>query len=513
MVKRRVKKLETSWVDVGEEDDESEDLSASATSFGTATKSSTHFVSTPKRRGLRSSSLIMPKVEREVSTPKPRKRRQESIQVVQAPRPQVPRAQEQPNNYARHARHAGNVSASAFGWVLDILLGGLQILKTPLTYAFACYMFIGLMMVVSNAVTNKISTALSPVCRIPGASMIVPSFCANPVKLNFSGSATPEPEFDHLMEVQRHFEHLLYQSVDYYAVPTFMKLSQSAMRDVREVVRYSHIKSKNELILEFDTFISAASQASWDLETFNSHIGRTVDRIMLTNRWTQRTLDQIAGPNITRGAIGMLMDTVLAPFQPVQYTEDAVLDLYIQQSDETQKEISELLTEAQIVFALLRALEESVDAIHGITARDTEYAQVARDEILATMWSKLGGNRKQRKMFESQLKVLKQVSAYGKTAYANIAGAVLKLQTMSAEIDQLRERMMSVDPTLDRQKLPLSVHLQNVQLGLQRLEEARAYARDGRQQKSRQAMEKGREVFGDLPQGDFASPLVIEGKT
>ena len=268
------------------------------------------------------------------------------------------------------------------------------------------------------------------------------------------------------------------------------------MRDVREVVRFSHLRSKNELVYEFNTFIDAASQASWDLETFNSHVGRTVDKVLITARWTQRTLDDIQGPNKTEGLIGGIVSTLLAPFQPLKFTEDAVLDQYIKHGDAVQQEINDLLVEAQAVFALLKSLEDTLDAIHGISVRDTQYAQVSRDELLAELWTKLGGNSKQMRKFDSDLNILKQISIYGQTAYTHIAGAVLKLQSMSAEIDQLKERMSSVDVP-GRPSIPLAVHLESIQMGVERLEDARTSARDRRTESSRQIMDRARNAQGD----------------
>ena len=496
-----------SWIDVADSDQET-DFQQSATSNQSRSKSAaTSSIQPPRRVSRRmasskvqspySSGFIMPMLEREVpSASKPRKRRLDASSSG-SERILKPKQQAIPKQKLALAEGVVKVLTTTLSWIFEVLLGSLQVIKTPLTYALGLYLLFGMLIIASNAVTSRLSAALTPVCRLPGSTYLFPTLCESPIKFGFDSDTAVEPEFDNLMQVQQKFEDLLHQSVDYYAVPAFMKHSQSAMRDVREVVRYSTLKSKNELMLEFDAFINAASQASWDLETFNSHIGRTVDRIMLTAQWTQRTLDQISSPNATRGLIGKAVDALMAPFQPVKYTEDTVLDLYIKHSDEVQQEIGDLLTEAQAVFSLLRSLEDTIDAIHGVTARDTYYTNLGRDEVLAELWSRLGGNRKQKAMFNSQLKVLKQISTYGQAAYTNIGGAILKLQTMSAEIDQLKERLMSVEPDSGKPNIPLSVHLENIRLGVERLEEARAFARDARLEKSRAVIGAGRQAFGD----------------
>lgn len=532
MPRTRFHEMEGSWVDIAASDQE--DAASLTTSSSrprpkrAAPALNNSAIKAPRRISARqstsssqhASNFIMPKLEAEsqistststatlLSVAKARKRKVdvEYLDLDRDLKAKVAKTKKKDSVYDG----ASWILSAGLGWVFDVLSGSLQVVKTPLTYVIGIYLLFGLMVVASNAVTSRLSAALTPVCRIPGSGLIFSSLCQSSVKFEVEPNA--EPEFDNLMQIQQSFEQLLQQSVDYYAVPAFMKQSQSAMRDVREVVRYGPLKSKNELILEFDTFISAASQASWDLESFNSHIGRTVDRIMLTARWTKMTLDEIAGPNITKGIVGNAVEKLMTPFQPVKFTEDAVLDLYIKHSDEVQHEILDLLLEAQAVFSLLKAMEDTLDSIHGIIARDTYYAKLGRDEVLAELWSRLGGNRKQKAMFEWQLKVLKQISIYGQAAYTNIGGAILKLQTMSAEIDQLKERLVSVDSGSEKGRVPLSVHLENIQLGVERLQEARGYARDARMEKRRAVIERGGEMLGHDANGLPESRKELPGK-
>ena len=520
MGKRKAKKLESSWVDVGSEDDEKESLKASISSKSPSEGST---VQEPLRRSGRetrqkqpgrawASDFIMPALDKEMPSPQ---RRSISSQVRKRTKAKVqiedPIHEPRSSSSDKLIDHASKFAESTFLYLLALLGRALSILKTPLSYALAVYLLIGVLTIAQNILTSKVSAALTPICRIPGVSWVATGLCSSPVQLDFTSPNAPQPEFDELMKVQNRFEELLTQSGDDYAIPGFMKQSQLAMRDVREVVRFSQLHSKNELLLEFNTFIEAASQTSWDLETFNSHVGRTVDKILITARWTQRTLDDIAGPNTTRGAIGQIFGTLLAPFQPIKFTEDVVLDQYIKHSDAVQGEISDLLTEAQAVFALLRSLEETLDAIHGIAARDTQYAEASREEVLALLWTKLGGNSRQVNKFERDLTTLKKVAIYGKAAYTNIAAAVLKLQAMSAEIDQLKERLVSVDASPDRPQIPLSLHLENIQSGVERLEEARAYTRDKRNKYSQQIMDKARGAYGDPTDPLLQVPPVRKG--
>ena len=88
---------------------------------------------------------------------------------------------------------------------------------------------------------------------------------------------------------------------------------------------------RNELVLEFDGFIETARIASYDLQKFNSHVGRAVDSVIATTRWTTRVLDGIQEKNALQGSISSFInDKLLAPFQPLKFTENILLDQYIQ---------------------------------------------------------------------------------------------------------------------------------------------------------------------------------------
>ena len=506
MPKRKTKKLESSWVDIGTEDNENEDLTASTSSKAPSEGSAVFRSLSKSERVARqrqpdniwASDFVMPSLDKE--TPSPRKVSTASkVRKRSKPQMKVEKSVPEPtiSSSDKLYAHAWKIGESTFSYFLALLTDILSILRRPLSYGLAVYLFIGLLVIAQNALFSRLSAALSPVCRIPGIPWVAPSLCSSPVQLNFESANAPQPEFEELIKIQNKFEDLLEQTGDDYAIPAFMKQSQLVMRDVREVVRYSQLRSRNELGFEFNRFIDVASQASWDLETFNSHVGRTVDKVLLTARWTQRALDDIAGLNNTRGPIGDLVSKLLTPFQPIRFTEDVILDQYIKHSDAVQYEISDLLSEAQAVFVLLRSLEQTMDSIHGIAVRDAQYAETSRDDILGLLWTKLGGNSQQVNKFDRDLKILKQISKYGETAYKNIAATILKLQAMSAEIDQLKERLVSVDPVPTRPQIPLHLHLENIQMGVQRLEEARSQTRDRRNAYSQQIMDRARGVYGD----------------
>ena len=366
-----------------------------------------------------------------------------------------------------------------FAWTYDVLGGALHALKTPISYLIAGWLLIGLLVFVRNLLFSSIYSALSPVCRIPGVSFLNLPMCRSSVTIHYAGDEPPAIHFDQLMNVQNKFEAVLQESAGGVSLPLDMKRGETSIRDLRQVVRFSQLHSKNELVLEFDGFIETARIASYDLQKFNSHVGRGVDNILATARWTKRVLDDIVERDGSRGALtSFFNDKLLAPFQPIQFTEDALLDQYIQHTRIVEEEINRLVTEAQALLLVLQNLEDRLDVIHGIAVRDNLYAQGSRAEVLSQLWTMLGGNRSKLGKFDSQLRLLGQVNSYRQNAIAHVSGTLVRLQGMGAELEELRERVGGVELLGGKGSVPLSLHIENIEMGVERLERERKGAKE-----------------------------------
>lgn len=311
-------------------------------------------------------------------------------------------------------------------------------------------------------------------------------------------------EFDKLIEAQSSFEEVLSASAGGASLPLDMKRSEASIRDLKHVVQYSTLPSRNELVFEFSSFIETARQASSDLSKFNSRIGRAVDHILSTNRWTLQVIDGVAAKDASRGRItGWVSDNlnVFAPFQPVALSRDVLLDQYLRHTSAVEEQIMLLIQEAQALLNILDNLDGRLDVIAGIATRDGIKAQDNRDELFAYLWTKLGGNRSSVAKLNQQLELLKDVGAYRRLAWAHVTGTIVKLQAIRDNLEDLRERVAV--PEIVGNKVPLEVHIDNINLGIQRLEaqrdhsrqiEADNYARVVGRSEAAERMIEGREV-------------------
>jgi hypothetical protein len=378
-------------------------------------------------------------------------------------------------------------------WLLDVLGGALKALKRPISWVIAIYAFAGLLTLVQNLLTHSVYSALSPICRLPGSSFLHLPMCQTSTPKLRKEDPARAIEFNQLMTAQSRFEDVLEQSAAGVSLPLDMKRGETSIRDLRQIVRFSQLGSRNELVLEFDGFIETARIASYDLQKFNSHVGRGVDNVLATARWTQRVLDDMALKQSSRGVISFINDKILAPFQPVQLTEGKLLDQYIEHTRIVSGEIEALVIEAQALLGVLQNLEDRLEVIHGIAYRDDMHAQLSKDEILSQLWTLLGGNRAALGKYNKQLGLLRQVGEYRKTAWAHVSGTILKLQAMGAELEELRERVGSAEVLRYRADIPLAVHLESIRLGVERLERGREAARELEKHHLDRVLDRGNE--------------------
>ena len=387
-------------------------------------------------------------------------------------------------------------------WLYEVLGAAMNSLKTPVSYFLAIYLFVGLLVLLRNFATNSVYSALSPICRIPGSSLLNLPMCHS--RISQAAGTEPPVEFDQLANVQSHFEAILEESAGGVTLPLDMKRSETSLRDLRTIIRYGNLPSKNELVFEFNGFIETAGIASSDLQKFNSHVGRAVDNILATARWTKRVLDGVASEHESRGLIpSFLTHSLLSPFQPIKFTEATILGQYTEHTRLVEAEIYRLIDEAQALLLVLRNLDDRLDVIHGIAIRDDKNAHVSKEETMSQLWSMLGGNRKALGKLDSQIKLLSQVNVYRQTAIAHVAGTMLKLQAMGAELEELRERVGTVELVGGKKGVPLSVHIESIEMGVERLEQRRNWARGIENEHLRKALDRdaagtgGREIGVD----------------
>ncbi|KAK5688393.1 hypothetical protein LTS10_000371 [Elasticomyces elasticus] len=374
------------------------------------------------------------------------------------------------NNKDKESMLWQKIARPLLNYAIEVAGLALQNLKPLLGYALLLYILGGALVFGLGFLTNTVNNALTPLCRIPGASFLHLPFCPTTTTSEIQGPA----EFDKLIQAQNQFEDVLASTQVGANLPMDMKRSEASIRDLKHVVQYSSLPSRNELVFEFSGFIETARQASADLSRFNSRIGRAVDQILSTNRWTLSVIDGVSTDQANRGAIGRWVGenlNVWAPFQPVSLSRDVVLDQYLRHTGAVEEQILTLIQEAQALLGILDNLDGRLDVIAAISTRDGMKVAGNKEELFAYLWTKLGGNRSSVSKLENQLTLLKEVTAYKRLAWAHVTTTIVKLQGIQATLEDLRERVAG--PEVLGERVPLEVHIESINLGIERLERQR----------------------------------------
>jgi len=134
-----------------------------------------------------------------------------------------------------------------------------------------------------------------------------------------------------------------------------------------------------------------------------------------------------------------------------------------------------LALEAEVSISDLNTLEEHLKSIHEVVSREDSSIKVAKDELLAQLWTALGGNRKELKGMDKHLTLLKGIGRYRNRALAHVITAQQTLETMAEEMEELRERVAA--PELVGNAIPVEVHMKSIRSGLERLKDRRIGAK------------------------------------
>jgi hypothetical protein len=143
--------------------------------------------------------------------------------------------------------------------------------------------------------------------------------------------------------------------------------------------------------------------------------------------------------------------------------------------DALSANMQRLVLEAEVSVSDLNKLEEHLKSIHEVVSREDSSISAARDELLAQLWTILGGNKAQLKGMVEHRALLNGVGEYRKRALAHVVAALQTLETMAEDMEELRERVAA--PELVGDAIPIDVHMKSIRSGLERLKGRRTGAK------------------------------------
>jgi hypothetical protein len=129
--------------------------------------------------------------------------------------------------------------------------------------------------------------------------------------------------------------------------------------------------------------------------------------------------------------------------------------------------LERLILEAEVSVAHLDKLEQKLGSIHELVSLEDASITKEKADLLAQLWTILGGNRDKIDRMDNHHALFKDVGGYRERALAVIVPALQMMDTMEADLEELRQR--AVAPQLVGDAIPIEVHIKNLRSGVERL--------------------------------------------
>lgn len=137
--------------------------------------------------------------------------------------------------------------------------------------------------------------------------------------------------------------------------------------------------------------------------------------------------------------------------------------------------LGKLILQGQVVLDLLARLEEHLVVIHEMCMRESLVITDARDQLLADLWTTLGGNQRRLRGIRNHLNLLRNVSRYRTRALTHVLRAMEEISRREELIHELRAQ--AVVPGIAAGTIPLKIQLESIRSGIERLLDSGANAR------------------------------------
>ncbi|ORX89236.1 hypothetical protein K493DRAFT_410544 [Basidiobolus meristosporus CBS 931.73] len=244
----------------------------------------------------------------------------------------------------------------------------------------------------------------------------------------------------------------LYLVVVFVPLPLELKKAELAVTDLKTTVRYSRLDSTELLVEHLQEFQRTAKQVGRQIQYLQAKATTGMDKFVIHNSYLLKYLDGIDG-SLYSSWMDFLVPSLFGP------SRDEIQDMYRTSMETARTDVRDLILLAQETLGGLDQLDSILNGVYEITTREKNLQLVQKDELLAELWSILGGNKIQRKFFEENLSLLQQLDTQRHLAMSQVQAILMKLSELQADLEVLKEQV--THPLIE--DIPLRVHIQTIE--------------------------------------------------
>ncbi|RXW16330.1 hypothetical protein EST38_g9520 [Candolleomyces aberdarensis] len=387
-------------------------------------------------------------------------------------------------------RTALHHTLTLIGWLFEYAMSIVRPALSYFRYPLIIILLLFLVAALLNKVTFALSSAFSPICYAPGFSLTPMCKWVTQMASQPSGGAHDPhkvqwADYSGLVDVQsRTFEQLaedsLTSGVSGSSLSLHIKKAEMATADLIALIRLSDLHSRDSLVDTLSEFVQDARITEMSLHRLDSKVNGAIDSIMAMNDFAMRSIDSARANE--PGPFEALM--IWRPSK--KPTDEVVRETFSDAMHLMSGQLERLIVEHEANHANLDRLEEKLSTLRDIVARENKTVGEAKEELLGNLWTMLGGNKKDLRNFETNLKLLHDLTLYRKHASAHVVAALHTLKSVSQDMEDMRERVAA--PNLAGSRIAPEVHMNSIKHGLERLKEGRTRARQIGEAAFRQAL-------------------------
>ncbi|KIY71174.1 hypothetical protein CYLTODRAFT_346431 [Cylindrobasidium torrendii FP15055 ss-10] len=377
----------------------------------------------------------------------------------------APRHQKEDDLTPRVLNSAANGTWFLTTYVFSALGTALRLAK-PLVVLAIVYLlvstFVGHLI---GQIGSQLRVVLEPFCTIPIVSSS--PLC---VALGSLVPGRPVANFPALVEIEStSLERVLDQLTGGSALALDVKKSEIATKDLILVVGTSNLRSKSEIEYTLQNFVRSARRTSEGLQKLTSHIQFAVDGIVAVNNFALGTIESARVRQEDASVIARLNPFATSIDDVVSFKFHEVMDYISVRTDK-------ILAEGAQQINNLDQLEQYLDQLAELVAREDDSVKVERDDVLPTLWARVINPKTVRK-YERDLDLLKDLSTYRKQALIHVVTAMQTLGKMNSDIEAIRDGV-ALPALTPGSGIPVEVHMRSIQSGMEHLRQVTRRARD-----------------------------------
>ncbi|KAI9155017.1 hypothetical protein HJFPF1_07579 [Paramyrothecium foliicola] len=386
----------------------------------------------------------------------------------------------------------------ALTWIAEVVGLTTRLLKKPFAFLAAVYLALGGCILLMGMVNDLLNNALSPLCSIPGVHWfnpacaapqpssplchlfglraLAPSWCDDLPLALANETESMISKVEELVRIHGEAGQILEASVEIAGLPDEMQRSDSVMRDLENIVRYSQLERRDELSAAFNEYI----EISWDtidgLLDFSRGCDFLAMHIIHVNRYTMRKLQELEEFQITAGKSIMASITARIIF-PSMYNEQELTSHYARHISQIIDSIDDSIVRAKKILDLLQDGRKHLALIHSITSSELQVLEADPGSNLSRLWSKIFGDRDHPWNKPQNMILLGQIDEQRKRSIRVVEKLTLQLQDSRGSLESLKSQIKDpLGPQTAQDQLPLSVHISLINESLMSLEASREWS-------------------------------------